>query len=206
MDGNKREYIEWTNTWIEGGDKKDLPRVLLLGDSIVSANRDYVQKELEGKFYIDKLATSRSFDQNFYWKQLDLFLSDTQAEYDIIFFNFGLHGFHISTEEYGMFLNVLANRLKETRAKLCYMLTTPMVNLENNPEIEIQKNLVIDRNNMAQKVMLENNIDVFDQYSPILGNMEIRSNDSYHYNEKGLKLQGKLVANKIIEFYNKNCK
>lgn len=204
MDGNKREYIEWTNSWIEGGDKKDLPRVLLLGDSIVSANRDSVQNELVDKFYIDKMATSRSLDQNFYWKQLDLFLSDTQAQYDIILFNFGLHGFHIPTEEYGYLLNILANRLKETNAKLCYMLTTPIVNFDNNPELEIHKGLVLERNEIAIKVMANQNIEVFDQYTPVLGKMEIRiPNDYYHYNEKGQKLQGEIISKKIIELYNK---
>ena len=203
MDSELREYIEWTNIWQEGADRNDLPKVLLLGDSIVSAYRDSVGEKLKGEFYVDKIATSRSFDQKFYWDQLDLYLGDPKIKYDMIFFSFGLHGFHISTEEYGKLLDVLAKRLKKTGAKLCYMLTTPMINPNNEDFIACQMKLVVERNDTALQVMKENSIDVFDQYTPVLGNMEIRAADPYHYNAVGIDLQASLVAEKIKEIYGK---
>lgn len=203
MDSKLREYIEWTNVWQEGGDKGDLPRVLLLGDSIVSAYRDAVQENVKGKFYVDKVATSRSFDQKFYWDQLELYISDPMLKYDMIFFNFGLHGFHIPTEEYGRLLEKLADRLIKTGAKLCYMLTTPMINPNSQDWAAKQMDLVVDRNSIATKIMNEKNINILDQYSPILGNMEIRAADEYHYNNKGIDIQAKIVADKICQVYSK---
>ena len=202
MDSDLREYIEWTDVWQEGCDKRDLPRVLLLGDSIISANRNSVQANLVGKFYVDKLATSRSFDQKFYWDQLNLYITDPMIKYDVIFFNFGLHGFHIPTEEYGKLLGKLADRLKESGAKLCYLLTTPMINPNNEELCEKQMKLVLERNEIALKVMAEKNVPVFDQYTPLFEKPEIRLGDPYHYNEKGQAYQGILISEKIKEIYN----
>ena len=54
-----RESIEWCDIWISHANETNLPRVLLIGDSIV---RDYypeVEKRLAGKAFVARLATSR---------------------------------------------------------------------------------------------------------------------------------------------------
>src|SRR6185503_2939170 len=54
-----REAIEWCDIWITHANETNLPRVLLIGDSIV---RDYypeVEKRLGGKAFVARLATSR---------------------------------------------------------------------------------------------------------------------------------------------------
>src|SRR5271170_8530362 len=54
-----RESIEWCDIWISHANETNLPRVLLIGDSIT---RDYypeVEKHLAGKAYVARLATSR---------------------------------------------------------------------------------------------------------------------------------------------------
>jgi len=54
-----REAIEWCDIWISHANETNLPRVLLIGDSIV---RDYypeVEKRLAGKAFVGRLATSR---------------------------------------------------------------------------------------------------------------------------------------------------
>ena len=46
-----RERIEWADIWVTDADKNDLPRVLLIGDSITRGYFDGVEKQLAGKAY-----------------------------------------------------------------------------------------------------------------------------------------------------------
>src|ERR1700733_2980457 len=53
-----RESIEWCDIWISHANETNLPRVLLIGDSI---SRDYyarVEKLLSGKAYVGRLSSS----------------------------------------------------------------------------------------------------------------------------------------------------
>ena len=53
-----RESIEWCDIWISHANETNLPRVLLIGDSIA---RDYypeVETRLTGKAFVARLATS----------------------------------------------------------------------------------------------------------------------------------------------------
>jgi hypothetical protein len=54
-----RESIEWCDIWISHANETNLPRVLLIGDSIA---RDYypeVEKCLAGRAFVGRLTTSR---------------------------------------------------------------------------------------------------------------------------------------------------
>jgi hypothetical protein len=44
-----RESIEWCDIWISHANETNLPRVLLIGDSITRAYYPEVEKRLEGK-------------------------------------------------------------------------------------------------------------------------------------------------------------
>jgi hypothetical protein len=46
-----RERFEWADIWVTDADKSDLPRVLLIGDSITRGYFDGVEKQLAGKAY-----------------------------------------------------------------------------------------------------------------------------------------------------------
>lgn len=43
------ESIEWTNIWIPSADKNDLPRVLLIGNSITQGYYPVVEGGLKGR-------------------------------------------------------------------------------------------------------------------------------------------------------------
>ena len=53
-----RESIEWCDIWISHADETNLPRVLLIGDSITRAYYPQVEKNLEGKAYVGRLSSS----------------------------------------------------------------------------------------------------------------------------------------------------
>src|SRR2546428_10337357 len=88
------ESIEWCDIWISHANETNLPRVLLIGDSIT---RDYypdVEKHLAGKAYVARLATSRFLTDPVLAKEIALVLEGTK--FDVIHFNNGMHGWQHS--------------------------------------------------------------------------------------------------------------
>src|SRR6478736_10232111 len=93
-----RESIEWCDIWISHANETNLPRVLLIGDSIV---RDYypeVEKRLAGKAFVGRLTTSRFVADKVFLKEIESVLSG--AKFDVILFNNGMHGWQHSELEY----------------------------------------------------------------------------------------------------------
>src|SRR5580765_6058769 len=77
-----RESIEWCDIWISHANETNLPRVLLIGDSIA---RDYypeVEKRLDGKAYVARLTTSRFITDPVLLKEIELVLD--QARFNVI--------------------------------------------------------------------------------------------------------------------------
>src|SRR2546422_10984092 len=77
-----REAIEWCDIWISHANETNLPRVLLIGDSIA---RDYypeVEKRLAGKAFVARLATSRFVADPVLLKEIELVLN--QEVFDVV--------------------------------------------------------------------------------------------------------------------------
>lgn len=55
-----REYIEWSDIWIPGANKTDLPHVLLIGNSITRGYYGKVEAALKEKAYVGRLSNSKS--------------------------------------------------------------------------------------------------------------------------------------------------
>src|SRR5215213_2690034 len=93
-----REAIEWCDIWISHANETNLPRVLLIGDSIA---RDYypeVEKRLAGKAFVARLATSRFVADPVLLKEIQLVLEGT--DFDVVLFNNGMHGWQHSEAAY----------------------------------------------------------------------------------------------------------
>src|ERR1700749_4899537 len=71
-----REGTEWCDIWIAHADKNDLPRVLLVGDSITRAYYSEVENRLDGKAYVARLATSRFLADPVFAQELRLILAE----------------------------------------------------------------------------------------------------------------------------------
>src|SRR5438552_11883341 len=85
-----RESIEWCDIWISHANETNLPRVLLIGDSIA---RDYypeVEKTLAGKAFVARLATSRFVADAVLMKEIEVVLGG--MKFDVVQFNNGMHG------------------------------------------------------------------------------------------------------------------
>src|SRR5688572_21134003 len=123
-----RESIEWCDIWISHANETNLPRVLLIGDSIA---RDYypeVEKRLAGKAFVARLATSRFVADPVLLKEIELVLN--QEKFDVIHFNNGMHGWQHSEAEYQKAFPKLIETIRAhaAKAKLIWATTTPLRN------------------------------------------------------------------------------
>jgi hypothetical protein len=195
----KREDIEWTNIWIPHNSKSDLPRVLLVGDSICNAYYDHVANLVNGKAYVAKLATSGALQDPAY---LDLVKSLLQHyEFAVIHFNNGLHGFDYTEEEYAKAFPDLLKVIKECqpKAKLVWATSTPMRQANNLKEFAKTNERVKERNKAVIALAKAENIPVNDLFSLVENHPEYWSNDGVHYNGNGQVVEAKQVAKFVLE-------
>src|SRR6266576_922511 len=92
------EPIEWCDIWISHADETNLPRVLLIGDSITRGYYPEVEKGLAGKAFVARLSTSRFVADPVLLKEVALVLDETK--FDVVHFNNGMHGWQHSEAEY----------------------------------------------------------------------------------------------------------
>src|SRR5271170_6803351 len=85
-----RESIEWCDIWISHANETNLPRVLLIGDSITRAYYPEVEKHLAGRAYVGRLSSSAFISDPALTQQIVMLLS--LYKFDIIHFNNGMHG------------------------------------------------------------------------------------------------------------------
>jgi hypothetical protein len=199
----KLERYEWCNFWWEEAEKNDKPRVLLIGDSITRAYRPIVNELIKDKAYADMLATSKAIDNPSLVREIDYILRHEGFKYKIIHFNNGLHGWHISEEEYKKHLEAVVEHILVNckGAKLILALTTPVTVDGKKDEINTQLTAKVRNRNLAiEKIANRYKLEIDDLYAPMLRKSELRANDGYHYNEAGEKIQAEIVADKIKNF------
>ena len=121
-----RESIEWANIWITGGDRSDLPKVLLIGDSIAVGYYQRVADALKDKADCCRLSTSKSLGDPAYLEEVKLVVS--QYPFAVIHFNNGLHGWGYTEEQYQEAFPKLLALLRQAapQAKLIWATTTPV--------------------------------------------------------------------------------
>jgi hypothetical protein len=213
-----RESIEWCDTWLPHANETNLPRVLLIGDSITRAYDPAVEKKLAGRAYVARLATSAFLSDPMLLKEITLVLDS--EKFDVIQFNNGMHGWQHSEAEYRVaFPEFLATILNHARgAKLIWATTTSLK--KSTPARSIESGLAIEKNVDAQKLMLMSDlmrasneriaarnaialefvkrqgIPVDDLNALMTGHPEFYSGN-VHFNGKGIAVQADQVAAQI---------
>jgi len=189
-----REYIEWCDIWISHANETNLPRVLLIGDSIT---RDYypgVEQRLNGRAYVGRLASSAFLTDPALLQELDLVLS--QYHFSVVHFNNGMHGWPHSEAEYERafprFLQAIHRGAP--RAKLIWASTTPIRSDPEHPDGTQATGDRIDRRNaIALKCLHGKNVAVDDLNATMRGHPEYHS-DNVHFNNTGVDIQAAQVA------------
>ncbi len=175
-----KEQYEWIHSWSDEADKADLPRILLVGDSITYFYQEKVREKLRGKYYVDYIATSYAIDTPFYNVLVGGFAKDNN--YSIIHFNHGLHGQHMEKETYKQGLETLLNEIKKEGTKIVLALSTK-VNKEGNEALDEKWAVrVTERNEAMRELSNAYGYSIDDLYTVSLGiPNELRKEDGTHY-------------------------
>src|SRR5215467_8893030 len=194
-----REFIEWCDIWISHANETNLPRVLLIGDSIA---RDYypeVEKRLEGKAFVARLATSRFVSDPVLLKEIELVLDG--AKFDVIQFNNGMHGWQHSEVEYReAFPKVIKTiRAHAPKARLIWATTTPLRDgkgVAGDTKAEYSDDRITARNALAAKIIAAKTIPTVDLNAAVRGHPELHS-DNVHFKGDGSQILAAQAAQAI---------
>ncbi len=194
-----REAIEWCDIWISHANETNLPRVLLIGDSIA---RDYypeVEKRLAGKAFVARLATSRFLADQVLLKEIELVLDG--AKFDVIVFNNGMHGWQHNEAEYRKAFPKLikAIRAHAPKAKLIWATTTPLRNGEDvtyDTKAEYSDERIAARNAVAAEIVAAQKIPTVDLNAAVRGHPEFHS-DNVHFNGQGVQILAARVCTAV---------
>jgi hypothetical protein len=186
-----RERIECTDIWVTDADKDDLPRVLLIGDSITRGYFSEVEKQLEGKAHCARLTTSKCVSDAFFPDEVQLLLK--QYGFAVIHFNNGLHGWGYSEEQYkdGLLRAMETLNRYAPDARLIWATTTPVSEPGNLSQISERTERVKARNRIAAAIMQERGIPTDDLYGLVEPHPDWHSSDGTHFNGKGKEAQAK---------------
>lgn len=193
------ERIEWTDVWVAGADQDELPRVLLVGDSIVRGYYDAVDKALEGKAHCARYTTSLFMGNPDFLAELKVLLN--RYHFDVIHINNGLHGWAYSEEEYAASIPPVLDCIAESAkgAKVVWAATTPVRNGSDLASLGEKNPRVIERNRIAVEVAKARGLPVNDLYALVESHPEYFSNDGVHFSEQGRAILGEHVAKAITD-------
>jgi len=198
----------------EGVQGKELPKVLIIGDSISIGYTPHVIDNLKGVAEVKRHKgnagpTIRGVARIEEWLG--------KEEWDLIHFNWGLwdmygweyHKEDRSPEAYGKRLESLVGRLKKTEAKLIWATTTPACPAKEktmerrfNQNIRISPELEHKYLDVGRGVMRKNGVEVNDLHAfmkPQLTKYAIAAND-VHFIQLGNRKLGEQVAKAIESF------
>lgn len=189
-------------------DDPNLPRVLLLGDSISIGYMVPTRELLAGKANVHRPATNCGPTTNGV-ANIDAWLG--AGKWDVIHFNFGLHdlkhvdaqgkntskttGKHqVSLEDYEKNLETIVGKMKKTGAVLIFATTTPVPDGENMRLVGDD----LKYNETALKVMKRHDVLVDDLHAYALARQkEIQLPKNVHFTAAGSKTLAEEVAKHI---------
>lgn len=179
-----------------------LPRVLLIGDSILGGYGKQVVTALEGKANVD-LWTNPYWQSEHYNKVLAEVLT-ANGPYDVIHFNMGLHGWPEGRIKEGTFepltkAYVEILKRKCPNAKLIWANSTPFTIQDKPTELDPVINAnILGQNRMAANVMKEMNVPVNDFYSLLINKLELGRGDRAHWKPDAYKILADAAAKSIL--------
>ncbi len=188
-----RERIEWCDIWITNADKDNLPRVLLIGDSITRGYFSGVEQALEGKANCARLTTSRCVCDPVFFDELTLVLR--QYRFAVIHFNTGLHGLGTRNDIPSCFAKLMDELREHGRgARLIWAATTPVRKRGALGELAETTEIVKERNRIAAAFVTRAGLPTDNLFNLGIGHPEYYAEDGVHFNAEGRTVQAKQVA------------
>src|ERR1700722_15903922 len=162
-----------------------LPRVLLMGDSILNGYLPGVAKALEGKAFVDAWVTPTSQGDKSLPRQIEEVLA--QGPYAVIHFNLGLHGWQKGRIPEGQYeplshAMVQAFQRNASKAVLIWASTTPVTKQDQPGELDPEINpIIVEHNAMAAKVMKEEGLEIDDLNAVMMPHLDLARGDRFHW-------------------------
>ena len=194
-----REDIEWLDVWLPNTNSHDLPRVLLIGDSITRGYGPRVEADLKGKAYVGRMATSKSLGDPALLEEVALVLQE--QSFDAIHFNNGMHGEGYSEEDYAAALPALLATLRRyaPNAKLIWASTTDVRQRNHLETADRKTDRIVQRNRAAAAIVQKENIPIDDLFSLVSGHPDYHAQDGVHFSEKGSEILAAQVSDSIAK-------
>lgn len=187
-----REATEWSITYSYNATETGMPRVLLIGDSIVGGYNGKVRELLDGKVNVSFWASSKCVTDPDYFRELDFMLD--AYPYDAVCFNNGLHSLSTDRAEwdaaYKSAVAFIGAKLPD--AKVSLTLSTP---LKDAKLTAISASL----NETVVRLADEKNLPVIDLFAAMDGlDREEYWSDTYHFRAPAVEIQAKLISGHVL--------
>jgi lysophospholipase L1-like esterase len=190
---HKRDKVAGRSfAWDFVQDDPQLPRVLLIGNSVSRGYTQAVRRALAGQANVHR-APANCGPTASGLKNIEVWLGD--GKWDVIHFNFGIHDRATPLADYTQRLEKLVERMKKTGARLIWASTTP---IPDDPAKKQTAASIIERNRAAAEVMARHGVasdDLFTAITPHLA--EMQNPKDVHFNAKGYDFLGQTVAASI---------
>ncbi len=172
-------------------DDPALPRVILIGDSISRSYTMGVRRALAGIANVHRApANCGSTATALGFEILKLWLNQGGSQWDVVYFNFGIHDRNRDGEEYAANLVNIIDHLRETGATLIFARTTPFEN-EDAPGVDAS----VPLNAIADAVMAEQGVAVDDLHAAVAERVaELQGEDHVHFTAEGIAVLAEHVA------------
>ncbi len=176
-----------------------LPRVLLIGDSILNGYHRKAAELLRGKLSLDVWVTPKHIGSG--GLPADMKAIFAEHAYDLVLFNdIGLHAWSPGRIPEGRYEPLLRAHLANLRkfapkAKLIFASTTPMTTKTRPIGLDAEFNpLIVERNQIAARVMAENHIPVADYYGILATKLDLAAGDRFHWTGPAYALLAQCAA------------
>lgn len=195
----RRERIEWIDVWVEAADKTQLPRLLLVGDSIARAYHPRVSDRLAGTFACARMATSASVCDAGFLGHLGLLLKE--YDFAVVHFNNGLHGWDYGEDHYAKGLADALDLIASASggSRLIVASTTPVWSRGRQGSLAPLTKRVRKRNRIAATLAADRGVAVNDLFGAVIDHPEYISNDGIHFKAEAQDVLGRFVAQAVLE-------
>jgi hypothetical protein len=177
-----------------------LPRVLLVGDSILNGYMGGVIKSFKGRANVDAWVNPYCQSEKFNGLLAEVL---GNGPYDVVHINLGLHGWQPGRIPQGQFealTKAFVGVIRRTcpKAKVIWVSTTPIM-VKGRAELDPELNpIIIEHNRMAAKVMAEEKVPVVDFYSLMVGRLELAHGNQFHWDATGSRILADAASNAIV--------
>ena len=189
------EKYEWDRMWIEDTEDKTAKRVLYIGASTSAKIFPHATEASNRTILFNNFASSKALDNPYYYPTVKAFIEQCPRRDAIILQN-GLHGWHLSEEEYGRLYYELMMAIKTDfpGVPMFVALTTAINENEDNAH------RVVPRNEATISAAKKVGVEIIDLYRTALENIELLSPDGLHFTAEGYKKLGCKLVESITKF------